>query len=285
MKFVAPRARPGFTLIELLLVVAIIAILISMLIPALGKARETSQGLACTANMKQITFAATAYAQENKDTIWYDWDRSGKTSNSWCFSYESGVKVPGLVFKYLQDAHKVFECPKNKRKGANNRTTRTKNDNNLYQNFGALDFDYCMVSFTGGAKLGAITRCAYFPPNTGDPANHLPTAKAATLTPMRGVPIFAEESTFWYNDNVLDGLWGNRDQITQRHEKGGTMAYLSGEAEIFRPPVHSADSGPEDSKNFCANDIFASATYRDDDWWAIYFGNHKLGWINKPIKD
>ncbi len=288
--------RRAFTLIELLLVIAIVAILVSMLLPALGKARDTAQALGCLANMKGISFACTAYANDNKDVIWYDWDRRNplppgwNLRDTWCITYpdhkNDKLKEPGVVFKYLEDGHKAMECPKNKRKGINNRTVRTKADNDLYNNVGALDFDYCMVSFTGGAKLGLVTKAAYVPPGPGDPPPKIGPVKAATLTMFRSVPFFVEESTWWYNDNVLDGLWGNWDQVTQRHDKGGTIAYLSGDAEIFKPPVRSPDTtNNRDDRNFCSNDIYVSATYRDDDWWAIYNNGHKWGWINNPGKD
>ncbi|HMN41817.1 MAG TPA: prepilin-type N-terminal cleavage/methylation domain-containing protein [Phycisphaerales bacterium] len=63
----ATRAsRPGFTLIELLVVIAIIALLIAILLPALGSAREVGRRSVCAANLRQYAVALTTYAGENK---------------------------------------------------------------------------------------------------------------------------------------------------------------------------------------------------------------------------
>ena len=59
------RSRAGFTLIELLVVVAIIALLIAILLPSLGKARENANVAKCAANMKQIATAHLMYVDQN----------------------------------------------------------------------------------------------------------------------------------------------------------------------------------------------------------------------------
>lgn len=62
-KLTTPR---GFTLIELLVVVAIIALLISVLLPSLARARELSRRTACGANLKSIGTACLQYAESHK---------------------------------------------------------------------------------------------------------------------------------------------------------------------------------------------------------------------------
>ncbi|UCG33274.1 MAG: prepilin-type N-terminal cleavage/methylation domain-containing protein [Phycisphaerales bacterium] len=61
------RKTKAFTLIELLVVVAIIALLISILLPSLARARELSKRTVCSANMRGVGQACKIYAQENEE--------------------------------------------------------------------------------------------------------------------------------------------------------------------------------------------------------------------------
>ena len=65
------RKVKGFTLIELLVVIAVIALLLALLFPALRSAREQCHRVVCLSNLKQLTLAWTAYADEHDGKLVY----------------------------------------------------------------------------------------------------------------------------------------------------------------------------------------------------------------------
>jgi prepilin-type N-terminal cleavage/methylation domain-containing protein/prepilin-type processing-associated H-X9-DG protein len=82
-QFEKPNFSSGFTLVELLVVIGIIALLISILMPALSKARAASQETVCTNNLRQLCLGMQLYADSNQGFVALDGgtgDASGKES-------------------------------------------------------------------------------------------------------------------------------------------------------------------------------------------------------------
>ena len=64
----------GFTLIELLVVISVIAVLMAILMPSLGRARDQAKGVACQANLRQWGIGATTYGHDHRDRLVAEYD-------------------------------------------------------------------------------------------------------------------------------------------------------------------------------------------------------------------
>ncbi len=106
------KRSTGFTLIELLVVITIIALLISLIIPSLGQARETAKRALCQSRLHGAAVGTMSYAQDNKQWLPYRDQFGAGIEVTTGFSpgpYYMGI---GLTFSegYVND-YRTFYCP------------------------------------------------------------------------------------------------------------------------------------------------------------------------------
>ena len=112
----APSAarRAAFTLVETLVVVAVLGALAALLVPAVGRARESARAAACASNLRQLTAAALAYAGEHRGQFPWGMRREGAELACWDFVVGAdGTARPGLIWDLVpgEGEKRVLQCP------------------------------------------------------------------------------------------------------------------------------------------------------------------------------
>ncbi|WP_432798037.1 DUF1559 domain-containing protein [Poriferisphaera sp. WC338] len=111
--------RLAFTLIELLVVISIIALLIGILLPALGSARKEARAIQCASNMRQVGVAIVDYTVTNKDHMPPSYVYpSGLSGNHWNWSDQTGshgangyIHWSWSLFNGGSASEESFQCP------------------------------------------------------------------------------------------------------------------------------------------------------------------------------
>jgi prepilin-type N-terminal cleavage/methylation domain-containing protein/prepilin-type processing-associated H-X9-DG protein len=100
--------KEGFTLVELLVVIAIIALLMAILLPALGRSREMAKLVVCQSNLRQLVIAWMTYAQSNDERMCHpfmyqnNWGGRWLIKETWVWApYDAATNLsvaPGIYF-------------------------------------------------------------------------------------------------------------------------------------------------------------------------------------------
>ena len=185
------KTSHAFTLVELLVVIGIIALLISILLPSLSKARESANKVKCLANIRQIGIAVIMYCQDNRGH--FPRPAVGAQIEDWIYWQAGRIPNDGRVVPYLGNTFiaKLFQCP---------------SDSELNSHLGGYKFSYTINESMARLVVAMETMPV---PNTnpvvnvGGHAANVPTLKITQIRVAADKIMLIDESS----NSVDDGCW------------------------------------------------------------------------------
>jgi prepilin-type N-terminal cleavage/methylation domain-containing protein/prepilin-type processing-associated H-X9-DG protein len=210
--------RNAFTLVELLVVIGIIALLIAILMPALGRAREQANRTKCASNMRQLMTGYIAYSLENKG--WMVYGASGNPNTQDKFNNPRGIDGEG---------NKPWLYP-------DNTSIDAVKDGALYPYINATGVYRCPADTSLNNRSYSIS--ALFNGEWGY-ASRLPRAlRMNQIRRTTDVIVFVEE--FDPRGYLINSFWieptGDRfvDALAFWHKQGGNFAYADGHVAWYQ---------------------------------------------------
>jgi len=228
--YAAPSARRrrdsnwGFTLVELLVVIGIIAILISVLLPALNRARISANDVKCKSNLKQIMQSAILFANEHKTQLPGNTNDRGRViEDERDFLFGSSGNYldspqKGTLFRYTNNSYDIFRCPQRYDVGAGIVGPEASNGR----------FDYVAFLIWSGAKLNRIRPQSTF--------QYRDSSSGSLLTKfaLAPTPIFCEEDSRYVNGSNMEGGHSNIDPLSAHHRGQSNYASVDGSVHGFQ---------------------------------------------------
>jgi prepilin-type N-terminal cleavage/methylation domain-containing protein/prepilin-type processing-associated H-X9-DG protein len=217
--------RRAFTLVELLVVIGIIAILVSLLLPAINKAREQGKESQCAANMHALLAASVAYASANEETLPIPSEYNDTPTfpsapslailnvNQGNIDYTKGALWPYLP-STLAERQAVMNCPSDM-EGARQVSSGG--------GIGLRNFTYSFNVYLRGKSINTVkNRDAYSS-----------LRLSQIVDPSRKVIIFEEQ---WPNDlTCWTPIYDTADVPGVRHLGRCNMGFADGHVDAFLP--------------------------------------------------
>jgi prepilin-type N-terminal cleavage/methylation domain-containing protein/prepilin-type processing-associated H-X9-DG protein len=221
------RFVKGFTLVELLVVIGIIALLISILLPALGKARAQANLTACASNLRNIGQWVSEYTAENKGYLPYGTGEVQSPPGSTTWAYWEWDDTLSLMLGQPPDPNHVNEC-------LTTSSVLYDPEVNLYGSRSAHTCDYI-------ANSRVLSDGAMYPSNWGNPPVALPLYRG-TLGPARAAASIqrsAEVAMVWDNrvDLHVPGQIGNDLYPVNSAMENWTNNYPQSSSSGFAFPI------------------------------------------------
>jgi prepilin-type N-terminal cleavage/methylation domain-containing protein len=211
--------RRGFTLIELLVVIGIIALLISILLPTLSRARRSAQRTVCLSNLKQVHATLVLYANAENDFVPLGYVNGRRQFNYVVASNgDQSLRWLGLLFAAdLMESPEAFYCP-------------SERDEQVVFDTAANAWP---PDLEGPAELNAAgfpqrTRAGYGVRPIADWPEPAPPGTPAPM-PEGTMPKLARQKT----KALAADLFHEPSQIRERHEEGVNVVAAHGGARWF----------------------------------------------------